>query len=182
MLTPQQHADASQRWICFTRCTSQQHANASQRWICFTRCTSQQHANASQRWICFTRCTSQQHANASQRWICFTRCHTEIEAADQTFYLTQSQYMNTGPNSPSADPIVPGAWQGSHWSTHFEANGMTRPEKRFTAKSGIKPRSAALEADTLPLVFRCGLRSENCPPSLLRVCRKPWQAFTPGVC
>ena len=43
--------------------------------------------------------TSQQHASASQGQICldnFTCCHTEIEAEDQTFYLTQSQYTNTG--------------------------------------------------------------------------------------
>ena len=48
----------------------------------------------------------------------FTFCHTEIEAADQTFHLTQSQYTDTGPTSPSADPITPGAWQGSHWSVN----------------------------------------------------------------
>ena len=38
--------------------------------------------------------TSQQHASVSQGRICtdnFTCCHTEIEAADQTFHLTQSQ-------------------------------------------------------------------------------------------
>ena len=49
----------------------------------------------------------------------FTCCHTEIQVADQTFYLTQSQYTDTGPTSPSADPIMPGAWQGSHWSANF---------------------------------------------------------------
>ena len=49
----------------------------------------------------------------------FTCCHTEIEIADPTFYLTQSQYTNTGPTSPSADLITPGAWQGSHWSANF---------------------------------------------------------------
>ena len=38
-----------------------------------------------------------------------------------TFYLTQSQYIDTGPTSPSVDPIPPGAWQGSHWSGNFEA-------------------------------------------------------------
>ena len=43
----------------------------------------------------------------------------EIEVADQTSYLTQSQYTDTGPTSPSADPITPGAWQGSHWSAIF---------------------------------------------------------------
>ena len=34
----------------------------------------------------------------------FTCCHTEIEA-DQTLYLTQSQYTDTRPTSPSADPL-----------------------------------------------------------------------------
>ena len=51
-------------------------------------------------------------------WIC-TCCHTEIEVADQTFYLTQSQYTDTGPTSPSADPVTPGDWQGSQWSANF---------------------------------------------------------------
>ena len=66
--------------------------------------------------------TSQQQASVSQGRICsdnFTCCHTEIEVADPTFYLTQSQYTDTGPTSPSADPIMPGAWQGSHWSANF---------------------------------------------------------------
>ena len=66
--------------------------------------------------------TSQQQASVSQGRIfsdnC-TCCHTEIEVADQTFYLTQSQYTDTGPTSPSDDPITPGAWQGSHWSANF---------------------------------------------------------------
>ena len=73
--------------------------------------------------------TPQQHASVSQGRICsdnFTCCHTEIEVADPTFYLTQSQYTDTGPTSPSADPITPGAWQGSHWSANFEVTGMTR--------------------------------------------------------
>ena len=50
--------------------------------------------------------TSQQHASVSQGWICadnFTCCHTEIEVADPTFYLTQSQYTDTRLTSPSAD-------------------------------------------------------------------------------
>ena len=65
---------------------------------------------------------SQRHASVSQGQICsdnLTRCHTEIQIADQTFHLTQSQYTDTGPASPSADPILPGAWQGSHWSANF---------------------------------------------------------------
>ena len=66
--------------------------------------------------------TSQQHASVSQGWICsdkFPYCYTEIEVADPTFYLTQSQYNDTGLTSPSTDPVTPGAWQGSHWSANF---------------------------------------------------------------
>ena len=66
--------------------------------------------------------TSQQHASVSQGQICtdnFTCCHTDIEVADQTFYLTQSQNTDTGPTSPSTDPLMPGAWQGSHWNANF---------------------------------------------------------------
>ena len=66
--------------------------------------------------------TSQQQASVSRGRICsqnFTCCHTDIEVADPTFYLTHSQYTDTRPTSPSADPITPGAWQGSHWSANF---------------------------------------------------------------
>ena len=49
----------------------------------------------------------------------FTCCHTEMEAADQTFHLTQSQYIDTGPTSPSTDLITSGAWQGSNWRANF---------------------------------------------------------------
>ena len=96
---------------------------------------------------CLLAClTSQQQASVSQGWICtdnFTCCHTEIEVADPTFYLTQSQYTDTGPTSPSADPITPGAWQGSHWSANFEVTGMTRPRKNPGA-SGIRTRDLPL--------------------------------------
>ena len=67
---------------------------------------------------CLLAClTSQQHASVSLGPICsdkFTCCHTETEAADQTFYLTQSQYTDTGPTSPRADSITPSTWQGRH--------------------------------------------------------------------
>ena len=58
----------------------------------------------------------------SQGRTCLDNCtcyHTETEVADPTFYLTQSQYTDTGPTSPSTDPITPGASQGSHWSANF---------------------------------------------------------------
>ena len=86
--------------------------------------------------------TSQQHASIPQGRICsdnFTCCHTEIEVADQTFRLTQSQYTDTGPISLSTDPITPGAWQGSHWSANFEVTGMTRPGK-IPVQAGFEPR------------------------------------------
>ena len=94
--------------------------------------------------------TSQQQASVSQGWICsdnFTRCHTEIEVADPTFYLTQSQYTDTGPTSPSADPRTPGAWQGSHWSANVEVTGMTRPRK-YPGASGIRTRDLPLSMRT----------------------------------
>ena len=93
--------------------------------------------------VCLFVCclTSQQHASVSQGRICsdnFTCCHTEIEVADPTFYLTQSQYTNTGPTSLSVDPITPGAWQGSHWSANVYVTGMTRPRK-IPAQAGFEP-------------------------------------------
>ena len=94
--------------------------------------------------------TSQQQASVSQGRICsdnFTCCHTEIEVADPTFYLTQSQYTDTWPTSPSTDPITPGAWQGSHWSANFWVTGMTRPRKNPGA-SGIWTRDLPLSRRT----------------------------------
>ena len=96
--------------------------------------------------------TSQQHANVSQGQICsgnWTCCHTEIEIEDQTCYLTQSQCTNTRPTSPSADPILPDAWQGSHWITdvlnHWYDWTQQNPHMAIV---GIEPRSAALKTDT----------------------------------
>ena len=69
-----------------------------------------------------------------------------IEVADRTFYLTQSQY--TRPTSPSADPIIPGAWQGSHLSANFEITGMTLTQKNPGA-SGIRTPDLPLPRRTL---------------------------------
>ena len=89
-------------------------------------------------WLLLVGClTSQQHASVSQGRICsdnFACCQTEIEVADPTLHLTQSQYTDTGPTSPSTDPITPGAWQGGHWSASFEVTGVTRPRKNPAAK------------------------------------------------
>ena len=72
--------------------------------------------------LCVGCLSSQQSASVSHGRVCSdncTCCHTEIEVANQTCYLTQSQYTDTGPTSPSPCPETPGAWQGSHWSTNF---------------------------------------------------------------
>ena len=86
--------------------------------------------------------TSQQHACVSQGRICsdnLTCCHTETEVADQTLHLPQSQYTDTGPTSPSTEPITPGAGQGSHLSANFSVTGMTRPGK-IPSQAGFEPR------------------------------------------
>ena len=44
--------------------------------------------------------------DCSDKFLC---SYIETEVADQAFYLTQSQYSDTGPTSPSTDPITPGA-------------------------------------------------------------------------
>ena len=96
--------------------------------------------------------TSQQHANVSKGRIHtdnFAFCHTEIEVADPTFYLTQSQYTDTVPTSPSADPIPPGAWQASHWSANFLSHWYDSTGKKSLLKRDSNPGSSALEADAL---------------------------------
>ena len=73
--------------------------------------------------------------------------HTEIEAVDQTFYLTQSQYTDARPTSPSVDPITPGAWQGSHWSAILKSLVWLDPEK-IPGASGIRTRDLPLSRRT----------------------------------
>ena len=72
----------------------------------------------------------------SSQTVC-TRCNAEMEVTDQTFYLTRSQYTDTGLTSPSADPVTPGAWQGSHWGTNVEV----RYDSTRTKIHGRKPES-----------------------------------------
>ena len=99
-----------------------------------------------QTFVCWLGClTSQQHASVSQRRMCsenFTCCHTEIEVADPTFHLTQSQYTDSGLTSPNTDPFTPGGWQFlSHWYDSI-------PEKS-RRKRDSNPGSSALKADAL---------------------------------
>ena len=118
--------------------------------------------------------TSQQHASVSQGRICsdnFTCCHTEIEVSDPTFYLTQSQYTDTGLTSPSADPITPGAWQGSHWSANFEVTGMTRPRK-IPAQAGFEPGTFRSRGGRLTTRSTRRSRQRNSARSLGKVTRR----------
>ena len=94
--------------------------------------------------------TSQQHASVPHGRICvekFTCCHTEIEVADPTFHLTQLQYTDTGPTSPSADPVTPGAWHGSHWSANFLGHWYDSTRKSPGA-SMIRTRDLPLSRQT----------------------------------
>ena len=59
-------------------------------------------------------------------WICIsvtdlqtilTCCSTQIEVADQTFYLSQSQYTDTGLASPNTDSLTPGLRHSIHCLT-----------------------------------------------------------------
>ena len=114
--------------------------------------------------------TSQQHASVPQGRICednFACCHTEIEVADPIFFLTQSQYTDSGPTSPSIDPIMPGAWQGSHWSAHFEVIGMTRPGKHWVVNLILRIRDAY---DKLGLFVGCLTSQQHVSVSQGRIC------------
>ena len=88
------------------------------------------------------RLTSKQQASVSQGHICADNrmcCHTETEVADQTSYLTQSQYTDTRPTSPSPNYIRPCAWQGSHCSAYFAVSSMTQPGKISMQQARIDP-------------------------------------------
>ena len=116
---------------------------------------------------CLLAClTSQQHARVCEGRICsdnFTCCHAETEVADQTFYLTQSQYTDTGPTSPFADPIMPGAWQGSHWIANFESHWYDSTRKKSCRKRDLNPGSSAPEADALTTRPTRRWITEECP-------------------
>ena len=68
--------------------------------------------------------------------------------ADQTFYFAQSQCADAGLTSSSADPLMPGAWQGGRWSADFWVTGILNPEIS-RHKWDSNPRSSAPGADTL---------------------------------
>ena len=104
------------------------------------------------RMLLFVGClASQQCACVSHGQICTdkcTCCHTETEATDQTFFLTQSQYTDTGLTSPSAAPITSGAGRVATGVPILKSLVWLDPEN-LCCKRDSNPRSSALQADAL---------------------------------
>ena len=97
------------------------------------------------------RLMSQQHASVSQGQICSDNsmcCHTEIEAADQTFYLTLSQYTDTRPTSPSADSLVQAPGRVATGVQICKSLVWLDP-KKSCRKQDSNPGSSTPEADAL---------------------------------
>ena len=78
-----------------------------------------------------------------------TCCHTEIEAAEQTFHLIQSQYTDTRPTTPSTDPMMPGTWQGSPLECQFLSHWYDLSPEKSSRKLDSNLGSSAPEADAL---------------------------------
>ena len=75
----------------------------------------------------------------------FTCCHTEIEVADPTFHLTQSQYADTGPTSPSTDPGRVATGVPIVKALVYDST----PDEKSRLQRDSSPGSSALEADAL---------------------------------
>ena len=71
--------------------------------------------------------------------------------------ISQSQYTETGQTSPSADPLTPGAWQGSHWGANFKSLVQLDSDKSPLQQAGIDPeicrsRGAIILTDSMNLL------------------------------
>ena len=128
--------------------------------------------------------TSQQNASTPQGWVwsgnCLC-CHTQTKAADQTCHLIQSVYWHRD-SYPSADPVAPCAWQGSHWSTKLLSHWYTLTQKIAHGKSGDQTQvchSRGRQHTTRPrrrcgackrtahMTQQCTLHRATCTPKLL---------------
>ena len=87
--------------------------------------------------------------------------------------------LTPGSTSASADPTMPGAWQGSHWSANFLVTGMTRPGKKPRRKRDSNPGSSAPEANTLTTrpTRRFSVFYRN-----LQSCRKVFKKISKNFC
>ena len=77
------------------------------------------------------------------------------------FHLTQLQYTDTEPNSPSTDPTMTGAWYGSHWSTNCLSHWYDLTWKNFGTSRIGTPGSSAL-VSLLDLMRRKHLVNAAC--------------------
>ena len=64
----------------------------------------------------------------------------------QTCYLTQSQYTDTRPTSPSTDATLPGVWMGSHCSTNCLVTSMDQSHGRWPKLSVTNLMSSKTDA------------------------------------
>ena len=124
--TSQQHAGVCKEWTCSDRCMSGMdllrqvcarngpvQTGVCQEWTCSDRCVSGMDLL---RQVCVRNGPAQ--TGVCQEWTCSDRCmsgmdllrqvyvrngpaQTGVHAADHTCYLTQTQYTDTGPTSPS---------------------------------------------------------------------------------
>ena len=106
-----------------------------------------------------TSSTCQHSDSVTQGRICSDKCmccHAEIEISDQTCCLTQSQYTDTRPNSPSAGPITTDTRPGlaleyqffRHWYDSTQKNPPPPPPPPPPGqKWGVEPGCAVLRAD-----------------------------------
>ena len=64
------------------------------------------------------------------------------------FYLTQSQYTDTGPTSPSAEPITPGALAGQPLECQFVSHWYGSTPKKSRRQAGFEPGDLPLSRRT----------------------------------
>ena len=86
--------------------------------------------------------TSKQHATVSDGRVCLdnvTCYHTDIHATDETFYLTQSQYTDTGPIQAKPVRVATGV-------SVFKSLVLLDPEISQWRQRESKPGSSAPEA------------------------------------
>ena len=99
------------------------------------------------------QCTSQGEICSDNR-ACYP---TVIEASDQNCHLTQPQRTDTGPTSPSADPITLGAWQDSRWSAESSWKKKKNPWQKQKSNPGLPPS----RKKPLPLRKRDGAATQR---------------------
>ena len=75
-------------------------------------------ADRSAYWL-LGRLTSRQHAECISGTDLLSKGNVGTEVVHKTCYPTQSLCIDTGPTRSCTDPVLPGAWQGSHQRTIF---------------------------------------------------------------